>query len=78
MAQLIVRNVTRQIVLALKQRVAANGRSAEGEHREILHKTLLEGTGDFVSRARELRNRLRSSVDSTETIRSHRERDSAA
>lgn len=45
MAQLIVRNVTRQIVLALKQRAAANGRSAEGEHREILHKTLLEGTG---------------------------------
>lgn len=78
MAQLIVRNVTLQIVLALKQRAAANGGSAEDEHRKILHKTLLAGTGDFISRARELRNRLRSSVDSTETIRSHRERDSAA
>ena len=78
MAQLIVRNVTRQIVLALKQRAAANGRSAEDEHREILRETLLEGTGDFVSQARELRNRLRSSVDSTEIIRSHRDGDSAA
>lgn len=78
MAQLIVRNVARQIVLALKQTAAANGRSAEDEHREILRETLLEGTGDFVSQARELRNRLRSSVDSTETIRSHRDRDSAA
>lgn len=78
MAQLIVRNVTRQIVLALKERAAVNGRSAEDQHREILRKTLPEGTGDFVSRARELRNQLRSSLDSTETIRSHRDRDSAA
>lgn len=58
--------------------LAPSHRSAEAEHREILRETLLEGTGDFVSRARELRNRLRSSVDSTDTIRSYRDRDSAA
>lgn len=38
---LIVRNVDEEVALALKQRAAANGRSAEGEHREIL-KTVLK------------------------------------
>lgn len=33
---LIVRNVDQEIVLALEQRAAAHGRSAEAEHREIL------------------------------------------
>jgi plasmid stability protein len=38
---LIVRNVDEDVALALKQRAAANGRSAEAEHREIL-KTVLK------------------------------------
>lgn len=37
---LIVRNVDEEVALALKQRAAANGRSAEAEHREILKSAL--------------------------------------
>jgi plasmid stability protein len=40
-AQLIVRNLDRRIVDALRTRAAARGRSAEAEHREILERTLL-------------------------------------
>jgi plasmid stability protein len=36
MAQLMVRNLPDDIVLALKQRAARRNRSAEQEHREIL------------------------------------------
>ncbi|MBU3694953.1 MAG: DNA-binding protein [Rhodocyclaceae bacterium] len=37
---LIVRNVDESVALALKQRAAAHGRSAEAEHREILRDAL--------------------------------------
>ncbi|MBA5688961.1 FitA-like ribbon-helix-helix domain-containing protein [Rugamonas apoptosis] len=37
---LIVRNIDEDIALALKQRAAAHGRSAEAEHREILRSAL--------------------------------------
>jgi plasmid stability protein len=37
---LVVRNIDEDLVLALKQRAAANGRSAEAEHREILKHAL--------------------------------------
>lgn len=40
MAQLIVRNLEDEIVDALKARAAAHGRSAEAEHRAILHAAL--------------------------------------
>jgi antitoxin FitA len=40
MAQLMVRNLTEDLVKALKQRAAKNSRSAEQEHREILHAAL--------------------------------------
>lgn len=39
-SNLVVRNVDEGIVLALKQRAAAHGRSAEAEHREILRSVL--------------------------------------
>jgi len=78
MAQLTVRNVSREVVGALKQRAAANGRSAEAEHREILRASLLGTETDFAAQAATLRRRLRSSVDSTDTIRADRERDSVA
>lgn len=78
MAQLTVRNINDQIVRALKQRAAAHGRSAEAEHREILRKALLEGEGDFAARAKALRKRLRSTVDSSEVIRADRDRDTTA
>lgn len=38
---LVVRGVEEDLSLALKQRAAANGRSAEAEHREILKAALL-------------------------------------
>ena len=37
---LIVHNVDEEIALALKQRAASHGRSAEAEHREILKSVL--------------------------------------
>jgi plasmid stability protein len=40
MAQLMVRNLTDDLVKALKQRAAKNNRSAEQEHREILQAAL--------------------------------------
>lgn len=42
MAQLMVRNLSDELVLALKQRAARRNRSAEQEHREIL-KAVLQG-----------------------------------
>ena len=40
MAQLIVRDLPAELVLALKQRAAKRNRSAEQEHREILKAAL--------------------------------------
>ena len=37
---LVVRNVDKEIVLALKQQADSHGRSAEAEHREILKSVL--------------------------------------
>ena len=45
MAQLIVRNIDKAIVKALRSRAARHGRSAEAEHREILRAALSKGTG---------------------------------
>ena len=75
MAQLTVRQVTDRIVRELKQRAAANGRSAEAEHREILRRALRGSSEDFATRAAALRERLVSTVDSTEVIRADRDRD---
>ncbi|MDE2796664.1 MAG: hypothetical protein OXL34_17755 [Gemmatimonadota bacterium] len=75
MAQLTVRKLSRQIVDGLRRRAAANGRSAEAEHREILKKALLPAEGSFADRARAMRQRLASSIDSTDTIRADRDRD---
>ena len=77
MAQLTVRKVPAQVVDALKKRAAARGRSAEAEHRDILHTALSDNAGAFAERAGSMRQRLRSSVDSTETIRAARDRDYA-
>lgn len=77
MAQLTVRNVNEQVVRALKRRAADHGRSAEAEHRDILRKALLAGGESFASRAKALRSRLRSTVDSTDLIRADRDRDTA-
>ena len=76
MTQLTVRNLAPEVVGALKRRAAAHGKSAEAEHRDILRKVLLGDEEDFAARATALRQRLRSSVDSTEVIRQDRDRDS--
>jgi plasmid stability protein len=80
MAQLTVRNVDDRVVRALKRRAADHGRSAEAEHREILRRALLQEdlTRESVAaRARALRRRLTSGIDSTDLIRADRDRDSA-
>ena len=77
MARLTVRKLSMQVVDALKQRATAHGRSVEAEHREILRKTLLADEGHFADRARIMRQRLQSSVDSAETIQADRDRDGA-
>ena len=78
MAQLTVRKVSPEVVDALRRRAAANGRSAEAEHRAILRASLLGTEADFAARAEALRRRLRSSVDSTDAIRADRDRDGPA
>ncbi|HEY1259771.1 MAG TPA: hypothetical protein VGF34_11025 [Stellaceae bacterium] len=40
MPRLLVRNVAREIVVALKHRATEHGRSAEAEHRLILEEAL--------------------------------------
>ena len=77
MAHLTVRNVSDEVVDALKRRAAASGRSAEAEHRALLREALLGKGEDFAARAAELRRRLRSSVDSTDIIRADRDRNGA-
>lgn len=77
MSQLTVRNVSVQLVRSLKQRAAAHSRSAQAEHREILREALLENEETFAARAKALRQRLRSTTDSTEIIRAGRDRDTA-
>jgi len=77
MAQLTVRNVNEQVVRALKRQAAERGRSAEAEHRDILRRALLDGDENFASRAKALRSRLRSTVDSTDLIRADRDRGTA-
>lgn len=47
MSQLIVRNVDEKIVRALKLRAAANGHSAEAEHRDILRAALTPPRGSL-------------------------------
>lgn len=44
-AQLIVRNIDKEIVRLLKVRAAQHGRSAEAEHREILREALVQPDG---------------------------------
>ena len=73
MANLTVRNVSQDVVDALERRAAANGRSVEEEHRELLRTALLGAKRDFAARAARLRQRLHSSVDSADIIRAVRD-----
>ena len=73
MAFLTVRNVSDELVAALKRRAAANGRSAEAEHRELLQEALLGANEAFATQAAALRRRLNSTIDCVETIRANRD-----
>lgn len=77
MAQLTVRKASNEVVGAPKCRAAANRRPAEAEHRDIQRAPLFGEAEDFATRAEALRRRLRSSVDSSEIIRTDRDRDIA-
>jgi plasmid stability protein len=58
MAQLTVRGLDEDLIQKLKVRAAANGRSAEAEHREILKEALAAAAEDFWERARKLREAI--------------------
>jgi antitoxin FitA len=45
MAQLVVRRLDPEVVMALRKRAARSGRSMEAEHREILRAALRPGRG---------------------------------
>ena len=75
MAQLLVRDLSPHAVEALKRRAAANGRSAEAEHRAILESVLGADKEAWLARARALREETagRDLGDSTEIIREFRD-----
>jgi plasmid stability protein len=51
MANLVVRNLDKRVVDALKQRAARHGRSAEAEHRLLLEQVLLRPKGKSFAEA---------------------------
>ena len=75
MPQLLVRDIPRDVVEALKQRAAGNGRSAEAEHRAILEKALKAGREGFRERACQLRDQTRGRIagESSDLIREDRD-----
>ena len=76
MPQLLVRNVPRDVVEALKRQAAGHGRSAEAEHRAILEKALRAGREAFRARAGRLREETRGRIlgESAGLIREDRDR----
>jgi len=62
MPQLLVRNLSTDLIDALKRRAASHGRSAEAEHRVILESALKAGRDRFRARAAELRQETRGRI----------------
>jgi plasmid stability protein len=75
MPQLLVRDVPREVVEALKRRASSHGRSAEAEHRDILEKVLRAGREAFRERARELRDETRGRIKSESAMLIREDRD---
>ena len=75
MPQLLVRDVPRDVVEALKRQASSHGRSAEAEHRVLLEKALKAGREGFRARAARLRNDTRGRIvgESADLIREDRE-----
>jgi len=80
MGQLLVRNVDDDLIRRLKERAAANGLSAEAEHRIILEQALRPGGESFAERAARWRRLTagRETTDSAALIRTDRDRDHLA
>ena len=76
MPQLLVRDVPRDVIEALKQRASEHGRSAEAEHRAILEAALKAGREGFRERAAQLRAATTGRIvgESAELIREDRDR----
>jgi antitoxin FitA len=78
MGQLIVRGLDDQIIMALKQRAARFGHSAEAEHRAILEQALRPETETFAEAAARLRAQTPpQTTDSADLLRQDRDRDHA-
>ena len=77
MGQLLVRNVDDDLILRLKERAGAHGRSAEAEPRLILAQALCSSGESFAERAARWRRLTagRETTDSAELIRADRDRD---
>ena len=75
MAQLLVRDLDETLVRLLRQRAAANNRSAEAEHRAILEAALLINGEPFWDAAKRLRDETagQTASDSTEIVRHYRD-----
>ena len=78
MPDILVRNLSEEVLLALKQRAASQGRSLQQELRLLLERVVTEGANlDPVAAAREIREKLRASgrvfSDSAEILREDRE-----
>src|SRR4029077_10575109 len=75
MPQLLVRDVPRDVIEALKRRAAEHGRSAEAEHRAILEGVLKAGRDSFRASAARLRDETRGRIvgESAELIREDRD-----
>jgi len=75
MPQLLVRDVPRDIVEALKRQASLHGRSAEAEHRSILERALKAGRETFRRRAASLRDQTRGRIvgESADLIREDRD-----
>ncbi len=75
MPQLLVRDVPRDVVEALKRRASSHGRSAEAEHRAILEQALKAGREGFRARAGRLREETQGRIvgESADLIREDRD-----
>jgi plasmid stability protein len=76
MPQLLVRDVPRDVVDALKLSASRHGRSAEAEHRAILENALKAGREGFRARAAQLRDATKGRIvgESADLIREDRDR----
>jgi plasmid stability protein len=76
MPQLLVRDVPRDIVEALKRQASSHGRSAEAEHRAILENALKTGRETFRANAARLRAETAGRIVSNSTELLRKDRDS--